>query len=93
MRCNAKAMAPGRKKGGGALKAAAVRREWNAGELVLAKVKGYPPWPAQVGIILTHGLVRFLSFFIVVFIVAVQIRYIISSRVLSRFAQLGYGAW
>ncbi|BFI43129.1 protein MpPWWP3 [Marchantia polymorpha subsp. ruderalis] len=41
-------MAPGRKKGGGATKAAAVKREWNVGELVLAKVKGYPPWPAQI---------------------------------------------
>ncbi|KAL3693132.1 hypothetical protein R1sor_006783 [Riccia sorocarpa] len=40
-------MAPGRKKGGGATKLAAVKREWKVGELVLAKVKGYPPWPAQ----------------------------------------------
>ncbi|CAM6084588.1 unnamed protein product [Calypogeia fissa] len=41
-------MAPGRKKGGGALKAAAARREWNVGDLVLAKVRGFPAWPAQV---------------------------------------------
>ncbi|KAL3699060.1 hypothetical protein R1sor_017082 [Riccia sorocarpa] len=41
-------MAPGRKKGGGATKLAAVKREWKVGELVLAKVKGYPPWPAQI---------------------------------------------
>ncbi|KAL2609752.1 hypothetical protein R1flu_028325 [Riccia fluitans] len=41
-------MAPGRKKGGGATKVAAVKREWKVGELVLAKVKGYPPWPAQI---------------------------------------------
>jgi hypothetical protein len=47
-------MAPGRKKGGGAVKAAPVKREWNVGELVLAKVKGYPAWPAQVGNIVTY---------------------------------------
>ncbi|KAL1197879.1 Protein HUA2-LIKE 3 [Cardamine amara subsp. amara] len=39
-------MAPSRKKGGG--KAAAARREWKVGDLVLAKVKGFPAWPAAV---------------------------------------------
>jgi hypothetical protein len=53
----------GRKKGGGAGRPAkagggtvatagvtvdASSREWNVGDLVLAKVKGWPAWPAQV---------------------------------------------
>lgn len=37
-------MAPGRKRG----KAAAARQEWKVGDLVLAKVKGFPAWPAQI---------------------------------------------
>lgn len=39
-------MAPSRKKGGA--KAAAARRQWKVGDLVLAKVKGFPAWPAAV---------------------------------------------
>ncbi|RAL42140.1 hypothetical protein DM860_011923 [Cuscuta australis] len=40
-------MAPGRKRGGGS-KAASARRQWKIGDLVLAKVKGFPAWPATV---------------------------------------------
>ncbi|KAL0724500.1 hypothetical protein Bca4012_039099 [Brassica carinata] len=40
-------MAPSRKKGGGKA-AASARREWKVGDLVLAKVKGFPAWPAAV---------------------------------------------
>ncbi|XAR61231.1 hypothetical protein NMG60_11034876 [Bertholletia excelsa] len=44
-------MAPSRRKGGSrasATAAAAARRQWKVGDLVLAKVKGFPPWPATV---------------------------------------------
>ncbi|CAN6935984.1 unnamed protein product [Brassica oleracea] len=40
-------MAPSRKRGGGKA-AASARREWKVGDLVLAKVKGFPAWPAAV---------------------------------------------
>nr|XP_023886611.1 protein HUA2-LIKE 3 isoform X1 [Quercus suber] len=40
-------MAPSRRKGSS--KAAAARRQWKVGDLVLAKVKGFPAWPAKVG--------------------------------------------
>ncbi|CAH8378851.1 unnamed protein product [Eruca vesicaria subsp. sativa] len=40
-------MAPSRKKGGGKA-AASAKREWKIGDLVLAKVKGFPAWPAAV---------------------------------------------
>lgn len=43
------AMAPSRRKGAGkAAIAAASRRQWKVGDLVLAKVKGFPAWPATV---------------------------------------------
>ncbi|KAK1372948.1 Glutathione peroxidase [Heracleum sosnowskyi] len=38
-------MAPNRRK---AAKSGGDQREWNAGDLVLAKVKGFPAWPARV---------------------------------------------
>ncbi|KAK3023080.1 hypothetical protein RJ639_043095 [Escallonia herrerae] len=41
-------MAPSRKKGAKAAAAAAARRQWKVGDLVLAKVKGFPAWPATV---------------------------------------------
>ncbi|KDP21494.1 hypothetical protein JCGZ_21965 [Jatropha curcas] len=42
-------MAPSRRKGAGkAAAAAAARRQWKVGDLVLAKVKGFPAWPATV---------------------------------------------
>ncbi|XP_011033682.1 PREDICTED: HUA2-like protein 3 [Populus euphratica] len=43
-------MAPSRRKGaaGKAAAAAAARRQWKVGDLVLAKVKGFPAWPATV---------------------------------------------
>ncbi|CAH2063006.1 unnamed protein product [Thlaspi arvense] len=42
-------MAPSRKKGGyKAAAAASARRQWKVGDLVLAKVKGFPAWPAAV---------------------------------------------
>ncbi|KAH9312651.1 hypothetical protein KI387_027686, partial [Taxus chinensis] len=45
-----RAMAPSRKRGGGGGvgKSAAARPEWKIGDLVLAKVKGFPAWPAQI---------------------------------------------
>ena len=43
-------MAPSRRKGASkAAAAAAARRQWKGGDLVLAKVKGFPAWPAMVG--------------------------------------------
>ncbi|CAN6452832.1 unnamed protein product [Victoria cruziana] len=39
-------MAPGRRRGAG--KGSAARHQWKPGDLVLAKVKGYPAWPATV---------------------------------------------
>ncbi|KZV32406.1 hypothetical protein F511_03689 [Dorcoceras hygrometricum] len=41
-------MAPSRRKGVGKAAAATTRREWKVGDLVLAKVKGFPAWPATV---------------------------------------------
>lgn len=44
-------MAPSRRKGAAgkaAAAAAAARRQWKVGDLVLAKVKGFPAWPATV---------------------------------------------
>ncbi|KAL8167702.1 hypothetical protein V2J09_009201 [Rumex salicifolius] len=42
-------MAPSRRKGASkAAIAAAARRQWKVGDLVLAKVKGFPAWPATV---------------------------------------------
>ncbi|KAL9239218.1 hypothetical protein vseg_013558 [Gypsophila vaccaria] len=43
-------MAPSRRKSGSkaAAAAAAARRQWSVGDLVLAKVKGFPAWPASV---------------------------------------------
>ncbi|KAI9119420.1 hypothetical protein K1719_010095 [Acacia pycnantha] len=42
-------MAPSRRKGASkAAAAAAARRQWKVGDLVLAKVKGFPAWPATV---------------------------------------------
>uniref|UniRef100_M4FH47 PWWP domain-containing protein n=1 Tax=Brassica campestris TaxID=3711 RepID=M4FH47_BRACM len=42
-------MAPSRKKGGAkAAAAASAPRQWKVGDLVLAKVKGFPAWPAAV---------------------------------------------
>lgn len=42
-------MAPSRRKGTSkAAAAAAACRQWKVGDLVLAKVKGFPAWPATV---------------------------------------------
>lgn len=45
-------MAPSRRKGGGRASAAAATaaacKKWKVGDLVLAKVKGFPAWPATV---------------------------------------------
>ena len=41
-------MAPARKKNVKAVAVAASNLVWNTGELVLAKVKGHPWWPAKV---------------------------------------------
>lgn len=47
-------MAPSRRKGASkaAAAAAAALRQWKVGDLVLAKVKGFPAWPATVYIFL-----------------------------------------
>ncbi|KAK4441695.1 protein HUA2-LIKE 3 [Sesamum alatum] len=41
-------MAPSRRKGANKARAAAGRPKWKVGDLVLAKVKGFPAWPATV---------------------------------------------
>ncbi|CAN6558499.1 unnamed protein product [Malus baccata var. baccata] len=42
-------MAPSRRKGASkAAQAAAARRQWKVGDLILAKVEGFPAWPATV---------------------------------------------
>ncbi|KAJ6798963.1 protein HUA2-LIKE 2 [Iris pallida] len=41
-------MAPSRRRGSQRAAAAAARRQWNVGDLVLAKMKGFPAWPAVV---------------------------------------------
>ncbi|CAA6654128.1 unnamed protein product [Spirodela intermedia] len=41
-------MAPGRRKGRATAVAAAAQQQWKVGDLVLAKVKGFPPWPAMI---------------------------------------------
>lgn len=51
-------MAPGRKRGGA--KGAKTKSQLNLGDLVLAKVKGFPAWPAKAvegGILLDFILV------------------------------------
>ncbi|KAI3698347.1 hypothetical protein L2E82_42346 [Cichorium intybus] len=56
-------MAPGRKRGGA--KGAKTKSQLNLGDLVLAKVKGFPAWPAKAvdgGILLDFVLV-FSSFY------------------------------
>lgn len=51
-------MAPSRRKGASkaAQAAAAARRQWKVGDLVLAKVKGFPAWPATVSFIWKKSL-------------------------------------
>ncbi|XP_078171576.1 protein HUA2-LIKE 3-like isoform X2 [Carex rostrata] len=41
-------MAPSRKKKGSAAAAAAAAAQWKVGDLVLAKMKGFPAWPAMI---------------------------------------------
>ncbi|VAH91438.1 unnamed protein product [Triticum turgidum subsp. durum] len=55
-------MAPARRKRGAsaAAAAAAAAAQWKVGDLVLAKIKGFPAWPAMVssGFFLICSLVR-----------------------------------
>lgn len=58
-------MAPSRRKGlSKAAAAAAACRQWKVGDLVLAKVKGFPAWPATVGLT-CHFLPRIFSFWLI----------------------------
>ncbi|KAK8961257.1 HUA2-like protein 2 [Platanthera guangdongensis] len=43
-------MAPSRRKGSARVSAAttAARKQWKIGDLVLAKMKGFPAWPAMI---------------------------------------------
>lgn len=48
-------MAPSRRKGSGRAAAAAsasARQQWKIGDLVLAKMKGFPAWPAVVRLLI-----------------------------------------
>lgn len=58
-------MAPSRKKKGSAAAAAEAAAQWKVGDLVLAKMKGFPAWPAMV--LLLFALLTFLLFFLVGF--------------------------
>lgn len=50
-------MAPSRRKGASkAAQAAAARRQWKVGDLVLAKVKGFPAWPATVSVLCSESI-------------------------------------
>lgn len=55
-------MAPGRKRGANKAKA---NRELSLGDLVLAKVKGFPPWPAKVQSSLYFILFSFFLFHLI----------------------------
>lgn len=57
-------MAPSRRKGASkAAAAAAARRQWKVGDLVLAKVKGFPAWPATVRVFLRkHTIFLFIIY-------------------------------
>lgn len=50
-------MAPSRRKGASKVaQAAAARRQWKVGDLVLAKVKGFPAWPATVSVLCSESI-------------------------------------
>lgn len=58
-------MAPSRRKGGSkAAAAAAAARQWKVGDLVLAKVKGFPAWPATVTVFFYPAIFMFKSLFL-----------------------------
>ena len=63
-------MAPSRRKSArkGAA-AAAARSHWKVGDLVLAKVKGFPAWPAKVCILTLFTYSRSFSCLYLIFYV------------------------
>lgn len=61
-------MAPSRRKSASkAAAAAAARRQWKVGDLVLAKVKGFPAWPATVCMPNSFPFYLFLAIFLLFF--------------------------
>ena len=62
-------MAPGKRRVNNRKAAAAALRQWKVGDLVLAKVKGFPAWPATVLLLFSPLLIAILNLFVVIAVV------------------------